>query len=248
MSFYKRTSAGREMFDELYFQGPYSNKCLVLDLDNTLVRSFTDDDIENSWTHLKELRIFDDPTLYDLRSRVYILNLLDIGRSRKGSGDVEKLWGIVRPGAFEFIDFIHRYFQDIYVFSAGHKKYVEQIVDFLFKDYRKPSIIYSREDCVDDNNHHMKPLTKIYHATQGSCSYLNTYIIDDIQGSFACNMDNGILIPKYDPEPEIEAMRKNDDALAQIKDWLMKPEVAYARDIRSLNKKEIFVYRKGGTK
>jgi hypothetical protein len=64
--------------------------------------------------------------------------------------------------------------------------------------------------------------------------------LDDNSMTFQLNPGNGVLIPAYEPAPTVEAMRRDDHALLQLKYWLLQPSVMRAKDVRQLDKTRIF--------
>lgn len=215
-----------------------TNHCVVLDLDETLVHTFDDPKV------FKRLEIFSNPNLIDLRRRCYNLYLDDVVSTR-GMGIKTEISGITRPHLKEFLQFCFRYFRFVIVWSAGQPKYVEAVVDFIFRDLQKPHLVYSYPTCDHvDSGYIYKPLTKIINAEPGLSSYMslqNSFIIDNTRSTFAnVNPSNGIHIPDYQPTLTIESLRQDDKALLQIMQWLMKPEVIISPDIRLLDKSRIF--------
>lgn len=219
---------------------PLTDKCIVLDLDETLVHSYGEGNIDL----LKELKIFSDPKNYDLRERCYKITMEDVVH-RKGTGDKTEMWGILRPYAREFLITCFSYFKIVIVWSAGKKNYVHSIVDYLFKDIRRPLVVFTFDDVEKlSNNILIKPLNKLPKNIPGLEKYMsleNTFIIDDRLTVFQePNPDNGIEIPPYKPAFNLNSLRSDDIALKQLVNWLMKPEVMNAKDVRKLDKKKIF--------
>ena len=214
-----------------------TNHCIVLDLDETLVHTY--DDLSS----LKQLKIFSDPNLIDLRRRSYHLVIDDAGK--RGVGEKTELWGILRPHVKEFLSFCFKYFKLVIVWSAGQTKYVEAIVKILFRDLEMPHLVYSSPHCVAlSTDIRVKPLLKIIDNEPGFNKYMsltNTFILDNTRSVFAhCNPSNGILIPDYDPSTTIEGLRSDELRLKQLIAWLLKREVMTAKDIRLLDKSRIF--------
>ena len=234
MSFYSKTAMERIPFKTI------TNKCIVLDLDETLVHTS-----DKNLAELRSLRIMSDPSLIDLRHRVYELSLDDATSPRKGQGIKTELWGITRPHVKEFLIFCFSYFKVVAVWSAGKKKYVEAIVDFLFRDIHRPHVIYHRGHCDERSvNNHTKPLEKMIKQEPGLSKYMsleNTFIIDDRESVYQDdNPDNGIKIPAYKPTFDVYSLRSDDIALKQLVTWLLRPEVINATDVRKLDKKNVF--------
>jgi len=216
-----------------------TDKCIVLDLDETLVHSCEDIEV------LKQLGILKNPQLLDLRKRTYRLNLDDV-LTPKGQGIRSDIWGITRPHLKDFLIFCFSYFRIVAVWSAGQSKYVESICDFIFRDIRRPHIIYSWSDCEKDPNHGIveKPLQKMIESEPVIAKYMNlanTFVIDDKHSTFAkVNPKNAILIPRYEPPLTVEAFREEEPSLMELKQWFLRPEVMKSKDVRILDKSKIF--------
>lgn len=217
---------------------PLTNKCIVLDLDETLVHS------NENLSQLRDLNIMNNPKLIDLRGRVYELSMDDVVY-KKGQGIKTEMWGITRPHVKEFLIACFSYFKVVAVWSAGKKKYVEAIVDYLFKDIKRPHVIYSRDDCEKTTDNILtKPLEKMMKQEPGLAKYMtleNTFILDDRKSVFETpNPDNGIQIPAYIPDFNERSLRTDDIAFKQLMTWLLRPEVMHSLDVRDLDKSNIF--------
>nr|QBK90542.1 MAG: ctd-like (NLI interacting factor-like) phosphatase [Pithovirus LCPAC104] len=215
-----------------------TDKCIVLDLDETLVYSNTDFSILNN------LKIFKDKSLNDIKSRSYILRLED-AITPKGYGEISNLWGIKRPHIKNFLNFCFRYFKVVAIWSAGKKEYVDQLVKNIFIEIiGYPHIIFSWNEIkhIKDGSF-TKTLQKMIDSVPGLEKYMNlenTLIIDDLLQNFTENKDNGILIPSYSPSMNIKSLREDDISLQQFISWLLKEDVKNSKDVRLLKKDEIF--------
>ena len=227
----------KSALDKIPFKS-LTNKCIVLDLDETLVHS------NENIGELRALGIMIDSKLMDLRNRVYEISMDDVVY-KKGQGIKTELWGIVRPHVTEFLIACFSYFKVVAVWSAGKKKYVDAIVDFLFKDIKRPHIIYARDQCERTiDNVLTKPLEKMIKQETGLSKYMslkNTFIIDDRESVYEVpNLNNGIQIPAYKPGFNIRSLRTDDIALKQLMTWLLRPEVMNSPDVRDLDKTNVF--------
>ena len=219
---------------------PLTNKCVVLDLDETLVHSHGDPNIDL----LKELRIHSDPNHIDLRSRTYKITMEDVVHKR-GTGDKTEMWGIFRPYVREFLIHCFNYFKIVIVWSAGRKNYVHTIVDQLFAGLRRPHVIFTYDDLEKLHNGTLiKPLNKLIEKVPGLNRYMsleNTFIIDDRTSVFQePNPGNGIEIPAYKPAFNIKGLRSEDRALLHLIQWFNRPEVVSSSDVRTLDKSRLF--------
>lgn len=199
-----------------------TNKTLVLDIDETLVRTW------DSFSDLKKSKIFSDPSYYPVRNQVYILNFDD-------DEDDEKLWGLKRPMLYDFLKFAFQYFKNVCIWSAGTEEYVNEIVKHIFHQLPCPDLIMHRKHCDMDQDYVSKPLDKLYDLLP-SASPQTTIMIDDRDDVMELNPDNGILIPSYQPSlKQIYSITK-EDSLGKIKDWLLSPQVIKSIDIRNIPK------------
>jgi len=220
-----------------------TDKCIVLDLDETLVHSYAEN---NSYdlNALKELKIFTDPENLDLRERTYKITIDDVVH-KKGTGNKTEMWGVIRPHTREFLIACFSYFKIVIVWSAGRKNYVHAIVDYLFKDIKRPIVIYTYDDIEKlPNGTLVKPLKKLIENVPSLKKYMsleNTFILDDRSSVFQePNPYNGIVIPAYKPGFNLRSLRSEDIAFKQLIKWLMKPEVMNSKDVRELDKNKIF--------
>jgi hypothetical protein len=224
---------------------PLTNKCIVLDLDETLVH--TDNEDANT-DLLKEQGIFSNPSNYDLRERTYKITMEDVV-SKRGTGDKTEMWGILRPHVREFLITCFTYFRVVIIWSAGRKNYVHAIVDYLFLGLPRPTLIWTFDDLEKlsgglSGGTLIKPLNKIIQKIPALSNYMsleNTFILDDRLTVFQePNLHNGVEIPAYKPSFNLKSLRANDTALLSFTNWLMKPEVMNATDVRQLDKSRIF--------
>lgn len=227
-----------------------TDKCIVLDLDETLVHTCGESNIDT----LKKLNIFSDPKDIDLRRRIYKIVMDDVV-NKKGEGIKTEMWGITRPHLTEFLIWCFTYFKIVAVWSAGKDRYVNSIVDFIFKDIKRPHVVwtYNELDKLSDNTL-IKPLSKMINGVPGLSKYMsldNTVIVDDRNSVYYVpNPHNGIQIPAYRPnfntvsEEELStiiSMRTDDTALKQLMTWFNTSEVKASQDIKTVDKSGIFV-------
>lgn len=221
---------------------PLTDKCIVLDLDETLVHSHAEGNIDL----LNELKIFAEPKYYNLREKIYKISMEDVVH-KKGEGSKIEMWGVIRPHLREFLIACFNYFKIVVVWSAGRKNYVHKIVDEIFKDIKRPHFILTYDDLEKlHDNTFIKPLNKLIKSVPGLDRYMsleNTFIIDDRLSVFQePNPHNGIQISAYKPTFNINesSFKYEDTALIQLKNWFLKPEVINCKDIRKLDKTKIF--------
>lgn len=217
-----------------------TKKVLVIDLDETLVHSIAIKGSEAEGLKVAErLGIYVKPEYADIKSRSYRIKLND-PTTPKGTGVIYGCWGVTRPHAFDFLRFAFRYFRAVIIWSAGVTEYVDEICRLLVRDLRPFDILYTREDCVMDNDVCTKPLAKLLkkHPELGDLS--NVFIVDDKIEGCKDNPDNAIIIPPYKPKATVSAIRSDDDMLVRLQAWLETDEVINANDVRTLDKSNIF--------
>lgn len=217
---------------------PLTDKCIILDLDETLVHTQSDENVD-----FFEM-IFTDPAHYYLQERCYKITMEDVVVKR-GTGRKDEMWGIKRPYLREFLIACFNYFRIVIVWSAGRKNYVHTIVDQIFRDLPRPHVIFTFDDLEElHDKTFIKPLNKLINTVPGLNKYMsleNAVIVDDRNTVFQePNPYNGIQIPAYKPSFTLSGINKEDTALLELKNWLLKPEVIESKDIRKINKTQIF--------
>lgn len=213
-----------------------TNKCIVLDLDLTLLS--TQDDMES----LKDLKILTDPKLTALKQRIYNISVEDL--EKPGIGTMYEFWGVTRPHIHEFLIFCFSYFKIVAVWSAGKRQYVEEIVKHIFKDLPHPHVVFTHDDIVYNERKEVeKPIQKMIESESILKKYMsleNTFALDDNYTTYVPNPGCGVLIPAYMPALSINAFQRDDYALLQFKNWLLQDEVMDSEDVAELDKSRIF--------
>lgn len=233
---------------------PLTDKCIILDLDETLVHTIADP------SHFNSIGLYKDPHMLPYRKNSYHFYIDDVGGPgnpvKRGTGQQTEVAGFKRPGLHKFLGFCFSYFRIVGIWSAGQDKYVDAITNHLFKDFRDPHIIYTWNDCKTDTPDIEKPLQKMITLEPEIGRYMslsNTFVVDNTSSTFSSvNPSNGIHIPHYAPvfngriidEPSIddllEWLQAPDNRLSELHNWFMRPNVMYAPDVRPLNKSNIF--------
>lgn len=220
-------------------------KNIVLDIDETLVHTIED----HKYRELKKTGIINDnPRLAKYGDRITIFSVEDIV-CKKGEGVDSDMWSILRPHLDEFLKFCFEYFDNVIIWSAGLYGYVHAVVDKIFdplKGIPEPDLIYTRDDCVEKKDGDMivltKPLKKIIDENPQlkGITLENTLILDDRTENFIENSKNGLLIPEYNPSPNVKAIARDDIALQQLMYWFLLPSVLKNNDVKKLKKDNIF--------
>ena len=209
----------------------FSNKSIILDVDETLVHTYDEMPTPEVLEHLKKLH----------NNRIYIFTADDLD----GDGDSTAIcWGVFRPGVKRFLDFCFAYFQNVIFWSAGEDRYVKKLVEKLTANAPKPNLIFTRDKCestlIGSDYVLTKPLEDIIKKFPNNESLRIELLLalDDRHTTFEHNKDNGIPIPPY--TPTIDNMDKYDNALEKLEIWLLSPNVVQSKDVLKLNKSKIF--------
>ena len=211
-------------------------KNIVLDIAATMVHTLGDED------EFLNLQVFTNPKMIKYRPRLYSMELRDV-TSPPGTGEEMTLYGVYRPYLKEFIEFCFDYFDNVIIWSAGKKKYVEKMCELMFIDMsNQPLVIYNYDDCGVYDDFIRKPLKKLYEdpRVKGKMNEKNTYVLDDRDDTFALNKGNGILIPEYEASLTKKGLDKEDDNLLKLMAWLSIDVNKQCRDVRQLDKSRIF--------
>lgn len=214
---------------------PKTDKTLILDIDQTLLCTYDNEEA------FKDLKIMKDKTCLDIKERTYTFKLFDLD-GNKGKGVAIELWGVYRPGLKQFLRFCFAYFLHVVIWSAGQYDYVHAICAKMFVGLNQPKAILTQRDCENMNRRYTKPIVKVANILNVDVSTI--VILDDRVYTFNPNPDNGILIPEYNPEQKggntreskLSAIRDPDTAFNQFQTWLLKPEIAGCSDMRYITK------------
>jgi hypothetical protein len=225
---------------ELISEHSLTDKCISLDIDNTLLYSNDDTQIieDGGQTWIAKLNVYHNTKLIGIRNRVYQVKMVDVV-TPQGAGEATYMSGILRPDAREFMAFCFSYFRIVNFWSAGKRKYVHEMVKILCADLpHQPNLIFSWDQCKLVNGDVEKPLELMFKipGLENLMSLNNTYALDDRKSTADPNPDNLIQIPEFIPDFTIAGLTKNDNALRQLMHWLTIPEVMHCKDIRTLEK------------
>jgi TFIIF-interacting CTD phosphatase-like protein len=222
---------------------------IVLDLDATLLQTHADPEEDkcdrDPLDKFKELRLFSSSKNFKLRKRTYKIKMINSWGDC--TGEVGTMYGVFRPHIDEFLDFLGEYAEGVIVWTAGIRRYADELCNKIFMGHKKPLLIYSKEmneyDPVEDCDV-LKPLSKLYEEMKSKgydMNEKNTLIIDDNDGTFKLNPNNAIEIPRFICDiNKKEITTHKDDALLKIMKWLNTKEVRESKDVRKLDKSRIF--------
>ena len=213
-----------------------TDMAVILDLDSTLIAT------QESFDSFKSLGIINNPSLIELRRRCYCIKLTDL--DEKGDGSRFDFWGVTRPHLEEFLLFCFNYFKLVIVWSAGKKNYVDAICNQIFKNLRKPHLIWARDEIEFDKDQNIiKPLTKLLKSDFILKHHLDInkiLVVDDNESTFCKNKKNAIFIPPFEPELNVVSMSEADATLLQLKYWLLLPNVVHTDNVTKIDKSNIF--------
>jgi len=191
---------------------------IVLDLDECLVRVFTDD---VDWSLFSELRKSD-----------HLKDLFKI------SDEYGKYWGLKRPHLNHFLSFCFKRFDVVAVWSAGATSYVEAIVEHIFRDTKKPHLVMTRDHIASGFGYsYSKPLKFFFEKVPGA-NRSNTILVDNRKANALYDPHNIVHIPDFEPAQRLEAIKQDDDCLFTLTHWL--DQLDLTSDVCDLNLKDIF--------
>jgi len=212
---------------------------IILDIDETLVHTFSPDETEE----FLKLEPFTNPLLFSIRNRVYNTILYDVGEPA-GSGDRWNMYGIKRPYLNEFLTYCFKRFENVIIWSAGKKEYVDHLAgvmtDFLDEDAK---FVLNFDHVRHGEEDYDKPIDfiKEFYQDIKNVNLNNTFIVDDKSSNFHVpNPFNGILIPAYNPTLTINGLLQKDTMLLKLMDFFKQPHVCSTSDIRKIDKQRIF--------
>ena len=217
-------------------------KCIILDLDATLISSTTD---PRKFGIFLEIMASNN---MELKSRLYHLSIKDVMAyedKNRGQGEITEMWGVERPGLKTFLRWCFTYFSVVGVWSAGKKPYVEAICQKIFvgKGIRSPDITLTYNDCTGHYQSPLKNLRALSESDAGrelGITLENVVLVDDRTYSFSATPENGILIPPYDPDLTIESLSQNNQDLIKLGHWFSQSDFFTSSNVRFLNKEHIF--------
>ena len=174
---------------------------IILDIDATLLHTHDEP------YDLEDLNIYSNPLRFKIRNKVYHMNLVDV-TNEPGKGNVTSLTGIYRPYLKEFLDFCFEYFNHVIIWSAGKRKYVEECCRLMFP-IDKPSIIFTWDDCINNDEGLFKPISKIVedpvYCSLGITEE-NTFHLDDRDDVYSLNKNNGVQIPEFECSMDVKSI------------------------------------------
>lgn len=180
-------------------------RTIILDLDETLVhRSDNTDDLDR-------LNIWNQNPL--IRARTFSIEWTD----------GNKCWMIKRPYLTEFLAECFNRFDQVIVWSAGGKSYVDAVVTHIFSGLPTPHYVFCNQHCVNyelEYRYLHKPILHLKNYNV-DVDINNTVIIDDREANFIDNVRNGARIREYKPPPCVARIQNDDDeCLLELIRWM----------------------------
>lgn len=209
-------------------------RCIVLDLDECLIRTVEPD------MYKYEIMFMTDPKYMSLRGRLFSVNLVDVN-TPEGAGVTERHWGIKRPHLNRFLDYCFKNFDYVCIWSAGHYKYVVEIVNQIFYGIGKPHLIFTRDNIQKlPNGDYHKPLQEMLNhpVLKDKITLANTVFLDDRPENFISCPRNGIVIPKY--KPSLNEVLNDDICLLQVEQFFRSLGFQITNNVRKLDMSKIF--------
>jgi len=226
---------------------PY--QCLVTDMDECLIHTWDRDEMN----YARYKRTFNTPKAVGVRHAIF-------GVEMNALHPEERIYGVMRPGLVDFLNYAFTRFDYVILWSAGTSYYVNQITEYMFsKTDKMPDNVFSRPYCQEEKEkiqgepteeqkelgerlYHTKPLKKLYDVNP-HIKLSNIFFLDDNPRTSQHNKTNHILIPRFEPEPTVDGVVRamdTDRCLYDLIAWLERPDVKAAQDIRKLDKSKIF--------
>ncbi len=208
--------------------------CIVLDMDECLLHTWDGRDLSRS-RYLKNLN-----TPKSVSIRRHFFEFFPDETNKFNSW-----YGVMRPGLVEFLEYSFHRFDKVVIWTASVESYAIPILDLVFsKTDKVPKNVLTRTNCEEsEEGFYSKPLEKFFKEFDQSLSLDCTYFVDDNPDSGIFNKDNHILIPRFDPDPNIESIEKalaTDRALYDLIEWFESEETKNCEDVRKLDKSKIF--------
>jgi TFIIF-interacting CTD phosphatase-like protein len=211
-------------------------QCLVTDMDECLIHTWDTDVLPKK----KYMQTFNTPEAYPFRHMLF-------GVEMNARNPNSLIYGIFRPGLIDFLNYAFNRFDYVVLWSAGTSYYVHQITEYMFsKTDRMPDNVFARPFCENhtraDEEYLIKPLKKLQQINP-AIQMSNMFFLDDNPDVSVLNRNNHLLIPKWNPDPTVascKAALAKDRYLYDLIEWLERPEVKSAVDVRRLDKRRVF--------
>lgn len=173
-------------------------KCLVLDLDETLINTRSG----------KAERLVVQKALRERgeSDRYYEFRL-----------GAQLFWGVKRAYYSYFLAWAFSTFDIVGVWTAAEYDYATAVIDATFPE--QPHFIWTRNDCVSSGGLYYKPLSKLFMRFP-QLDRDNTIIIDDRSDIAKYNPSMLVEVPAYNYKNPLTYDRTLVVLLKQLRDWL----------------------------
>lgn len=186
-----------DRYDPKGYKRPVSDRCtrecmcVVLDLDETLVRTFRPSDKIS-----KEIKAHKDYYKFTIAG--------------------ETFEGIKRPYLDEFMKLIYRISNPVIVFTAATRNYADEIIKAIFPKDKQPFDIFSYEDCTGEQV--IKPIDLIFKKHGDFIDENRLIILDDRESAYyPRDQENLALIPKFVGDLDDDALKNAKDMILHIR-------------------------------
>eukprot|EP00210_Caulerpa_lentillifera_P007588 g7248.t1 len=161
-------------------KGDLRRLTVVLDLDETLVRSCEEDTV---------------PIELEFAAAIGALQMIKIQCEDASGGPPERIMTFLRPGVFQFLRQVSS-FAEVVVFTAGDFEYASPLVAYLDPE----------SSTFDGSLYRDSTVQTVFHDHVKDLSYLGrdpryTVLVDNNPFSFLCQPDNGILCQSFYGDP-----------------------------------------------
>ena len=211
-------------------------------MDDTIIHTFMDNPDEESMTpeqvNKHRVTAFNKLDKIDIHWREHLF--------RVDTTDGETIFGALRPGYTDFLEYCFTRFDTVILWSAGNDEYVKLISERIFAfTSKQPEHVFARSFCHYDQEYksYKKPLIKLSHEIDPRITLDNTFLVDDNELYGIDNQRNQIVIPAFEPiakPTELVQAMETDHALYDLIAWFDRDETKGAKDVRKLSKSKIF--------
>lgn len=161
-------------------EGDPRHLTVVLDLDETLVRSCEAEDV---------------PMQLEFAASLGLLQRLEIVCADPQGGPSEKILSFLRPGVYQFLSQLST-FAEVVIFTAGDPEYASPLVACLDPGEKNVAASLFRESTVKTVFHdHVKDLSRLGRDPR------YTVLVDNNPFSFLFQPDNGVLCEPFYGDP-----------------------------------------------
>lgn len=186
----------------------YNKPYLFLDLDETLIHT----------EHFLEK----NENRYD---KTFLMPFIN----SQGEKEEEKMGVYIRPGVYDFLDWVKNYFK-LVIFTAAQKSYAEKVLEVteLSKYFE---FVYAREYSISVKGFAVKDLS-IFNSKYEK---LNSLIVDNNIFSFANSLSQGVLISSFYDD-------KTDEEFGELRSYIEKNLINNIDDLEKIND-EYYMYK-----